>query len=80
MPTDKERLDWIDENIAAFIRENTVTIDISTRPIRGIIDDELSNEAERAYDLQQESLMEGGGGPSLIEQQQAAYKIKHGLR
>lgn len=35
---------------------------------------------EAAYDRQQESLMEGGGGPSLLEQQQAAYKIKHGLR
>jgi hypothetical protein len=35
---------------------------------------------ERAYDAHQESLMEGGGGPSLLEQQQAAYKIKHGLR
>lgn len=38
------------------------------------------NCREAAYDRQQESLMEGGGGPSLIEQQQAAYKIKHGLR
>lgn len=34
---------------------------------------------ERAYERHQESLMEGGGGPSLIEQQRAAYKIKHGL-
>lgn len=38
------------------------------------------NCQEAAYDRQQESLMEGGGGPSLLEQQQAAYKIKHGLR
>ncbi len=38
------------------------------------------NRAEAAYDRQQERLMEGGGGPTLIEQQQAAYKIKHGLR
>lgn len=37
------------------------------------------NCAERAYDAQQERLMETGGGPSLIEQQRAAYKIKHGL-
>lgn len=38
------------------------------------------NCQERAYDRQQERLMEGGGSPSLLEQQQAAYKIKHGLR
>lgn len=38
------------------------------------------NENERAWERQQERLMEDGGGPSLIEQQQAAYKIKHGLR
>lgn len=35
---------------------------------------------ERAYDRHQEYLMETGGGPTLQEQQQAAYKIKHGLR
>ncbi len=34
---------------------------------------------ERAWDRQQEDLMEGGGGPSLLEQQQDAYRIKHGL-
>jgi uncharacterized Zn finger protein (UPF0148 family) len=38
------------------------------------------NADEAAYDRQQEALMEGGGGPSLIEQQRAAYKIKRGLR
>lgn len=38
------------------------------------------NRNEAAYDRHQELLMEGGGGPSLIEQQQAAYKIKRGLR
>lgn len=37
--------------------------------------------AELAWDRQQESLMEGGGGgPSLIEQQRAAFNIKHGIR
>lgn len=35
---------------------------------------------ESAYDRQQERLMEDGGGPSLLEQQQDAYRIKHGLR
>lgn len=35
---------------------------------------------EHAYDRHQESLMETGGGPSLIQQQQDAHKIKHGLR
>jgi hypothetical protein len=35
---------------------------------------------ERSYDRYQEMLMEGGGGPSLLEQQRAAYKIKRGLR
>lgn len=35
---------------------------------------------ERAYDDYQERLMETGGGPTLIEQQRAAYKIKHGVR
>ena len=38
------------------------------------------NCREAAYDRHQESLMESGGGPSLIEQQRQAYKIKHGLR
>lgn len=35
---------------------------------------------ERAWDRHQEDLMEGGGGPSLQQQAQDAYKIKHGLR
>jgi hypothetical protein len=35
---------------------------------------------ERAYDQGQESLMEDGGGPSLIEQQRQAWNIKHGVR
>jgi hypothetical protein len=38
------------------------------------------NCREAAYDREQERLMEDGPGPSLIEQQQAAYKIKHGFR
>lgn len=38
------------------------------------------NCRERAYDRHQERLMEDGGGPSLQEQAQAAYKIKHGWR
>lgn len=38
------------------------------------------NCAESAWDRQQERLMEDGGGPSLIEQQREAYKIKHGMR
>lgn len=35
---------------------------------------------EKAYERQQERLMEDGGGPSLIEQQRAAYNLKHGVR
>ena len=31
---------------------------------------------ERAYDRHQEYLMETGGGPSLIEQQREAWKMK----
>ena len=31
---------------------------------------------EKAYDRQQESLMETGGGPSLIEQQREAWNLK----
>jgi hypothetical protein len=31
---------------------------------------------ERAYDRYQESLMEGGGGPTLLEQQIAAMVLK----
>lgn len=34
------------------------------------------NCRERAYDAHQESLMEGGGGPSLREQQIAAMRFK----
>lgn len=47
-----------------------------------LIDGELTclNCQERAYDRHQERLMEGGGGPSLLEQQRAAYNIKHGIR
>lgn len=37
------------------------------------------NQNEAAYDRQQESLMEGGGPPTLREQQVVAYKIKRGL-
>lgn len=39
----------------------------------------LDNQAEAAYERHQEHLMETGGGPTLQEQQQDAYKIKHGL-
>lgn len=35
---------------------------------------------ERAYDRHQENLMEDGPGPSLLDQQRAAYNIKHGIR
>ena len=31
---------------------------------------------EAAWDRQQETLMETGGGPSLIEQQRAAWRLK----
>ncbi len=31
---------------------------------------------ERAYDREQERLMEDGPGPSLLEQQQAAWRLK----
>lgn len=34
------------------------------------------NCRERAYDAQQERLMETGGGPSLIEQQREAWRLK----
>lgn len=36
----------------------------------------IENEQERDYDRQQESLMENGPGPTLLEQQQAAQKLK----
>lgn len=39
---------------------------------------ELCREA--VFDRQQERLMEDGGGPTLLEQQRAAYKIKRGWR
>ncbi len=38
------------------------------------------NCREAAYDRHQERLMETGGGPSLLEQQREAYKIKRGSR
>lgn len=41
---------------------------------------QCTNCLERAYERQQERLMEDGSGPSLLEQQRAAYKIKHGLQ
>ena len=31
---------------------------------------------EKAWDCEQESLMENGGGPSLLEQQREAWKLK----
>lgn len=34
------------------------------------------NCRERAYDRQQEALMESGGGPTLLEQQIAAMRFK----
>lgn len=45
-----------------------------------IIPEEIAARDEAAYDRHQEWLMETGGGPTLQEQQQAAYKIKHGVR
>lgn len=51
-----------------------------TDPWGGNEETVCENCRERAYDAHQESLMEGGGGTSLIEQQREAYKIKHGLR
>jgi len=52
--------------------------------LRGHIASDLhgrrSDMQEAAWERHCETLMEGGGGPSLQEQQQAAYKIKHGLR
>jgi predicted nucleic acid-binding Zn ribbon protein len=37
---------------------------------------DYENANERAYDRQQERLMEGGGGPALREQQIAAMRLK----
>lgn len=34
------------------------------------------NCRERAYDREQERLMEDGPGPTLLEQQQAAWRLK----
>lgn len=48
--------------------------------IMAMIEEAELTMAEAAWERHQERLMEGGGGPSLLEQQQAAYKIKHGLR
>ncbi len=52
----------------------------ATEHLNKIVPDALADYNEAAYDRHQEYLMETGGGPSLIEQQQATYKIKHGLR
>lgn len=78
--TDKERFDWLEEQIVDEIWFNDGTMIFVRDSARKAIDDIISNAEERAYDRQQESLMEGGGGPSLLEQQQAAVKIKHGFR
>jgi hypothetical protein len=43
------------------------------------VDAAIENQNEADYDRQQERMMETGGGPTLLEQQQDAYKIKHGL-
>jgi len=47
--------------------------------IANAVEQACENQNEADYDRQQEQLMESGGGPNLIEQQQAAYKIKRGL-
>jgi len=44
--------------------------------IAKLIGDAEDSRAERNYDRQQERLMEGGGGPTLREQQIAAMKLK----
>jgi hypothetical protein len=59
-----------DHDPACFIEEPWGT------PI-GIL---CENCRESAAQLYQEGLMETGGGPTLQEQQQAAYRIKHGIR
>lgn len=79
-PTDTEIIDWIEENASSIVTNDLVVLDLSTKTVREVIDDMMLVDAEAAYERQQESLMEGGGGPSLIEQQQEAYKIKRGLR
>jgi hypothetical protein len=52
--------------------------------IQRTIEDQIAswsaNANEAAYDREQERLMEGGGPPGLLEQQQVAHKIKRGLR
>lgn len=53
---------------------------ISDRDGEWLCENCQANADEAAYDRQQESLMEGGGPPTLREQQLAAYKIKRGLR
>lgn len=53
---------------------------ICTDPWGGNREIVCENCRERAYDAHQQSLMEGGGALSLIEQQRAAYRIKHGHR
>jgi len=60
------------------------------RPTTEIVHDEdydeficrqcIENRNEAAYDRHQEYLMETGGGPTLQEQAQAAYRLKHGIR
>lgn len=74
---------------AAFLEdhpeiETDARCDKLAQLIQTTIDEQITswceNAAEAAYDRHQEWLMETGGGPSLQEQAQAAYKIKHGLR
>jgi hypothetical protein len=55
------------------------TTSVVTDPWGGNASFVCDNCQEAAYDRQQEWLMETGGGPSLIEQQRDAYRIKHGL-
>lgn len=48
--------------------------------IMKLIEEAELNLAEAAYERHQERLMEGGGGPTLQEQQAEAMKIKRGWR
>jgi hypothetical protein len=60
-----ERLIDSDDDLHCFVDQP----DGSTEIICG-------NCQEKAYDRHQENLMEGGGGPTLQEQQAAAMKLK----
>lgn len=65
----------LQEKILALLEDAGIDTETSDKILDMVEEAELCR-AERDYDRHQESLMENGPGPTLLEQQAAAQKLK----